>query len=246
MLNALLCTSPQTNPLIGEASYLRLLLHPYRAALGLFDQHTRYAFETQESLLAFHRRLVAQVVDAYWRSNGEPNILILKDPLLTPHLRLVHDLIPAAEVILILRNPVDVIASRLRVQDRLGVERNADRIISEHNMMLTSVLEAWDLRPPRVVTYSQMGESGLRQIRRVTALNDINSTKIWFRSRKVGSAETAWQTNLVGQPINAFRRPVDLDSGLIRRIKEECLPLCLDVLGRAGIGPGPYWSFDYC
>lgn len=245
VLHALMSTAPGTSPYAGEASYLRLLLGVLPRAEGLFDAHTRYVFPTVPALRAFHAGLIEQALAAYASAAGNPACLILKDPLMTSMAGRFRALVPRAEVALILRHPADVIASRLAVQDRLGVPRDPARLIEEHNAMLQSVLDDWPRIRPAVVTYPMLAHPGARTLRRRLAMPGIDPARLWQGAAKTypQDAQAAWATPLYGAPVQANERGREaLPDELRARISDACLPLCRAILSHARLTPGRYWQ----
>lgn len=244
-LHALTCTSLEVNPYMGEASYLRSMLMPFRQARAVFDQHTRYVFSSLEDLQKFHANLMREVLEQYRRATGMPHRLVLKDPLLTGAVGEMNYLLPEVRVVLMLRNPGDVIASRLRVQERAGRIPDPSRLIDEHNTMLGTVIDTWNSVRPQLITYPMLQERGLTEIKSAFDLYDIDTTRLWSRSVKKypDDGQKAWTTPLFGAPLRRNNKGrYDLPHSLLERVERECLPPCLEILRLAGKRSSSYWK----
>lgn len=244
VLHALMSTAPGSSPYAGEASYLRLVLSVLPRAEGVFEAHTRYVFPTRAALRSFHGGLIEQVIAAYAAAAHDPGCLILKDPLMTMWAGEFRALVPRAEVVLMLRHPADVIASRLRVQERLNVPPDPDRLIDEHNRMLQSVLDDWARILPAVVTYPMLAQRSLGTLRRRLRMPGIDAARLWQNASKTypQDGQAGWVTPLYGAPLQANHRGRNaLSAEMMERITAQCMPVCHAVLARAGLKPGKYW-----
>ncbi|MFI0396779.1 sulfotransferase [Paracoccus jiaweipingae] len=245
VLHALICTASATSPYTGEASYLRMMLGVYPRALGLFDMHTRYVFDTRDTLQHFHADIMRQVENAYWIAVGRPDILVLKDPMMTLLAPVLREIMPKTQMVLMLRHPADVIASRLLVQDRLGVPRDPQRLIAEHNDMLGVVLDQWEAVKPTVLTYPMLSAPKLSEIKKRLGIADISSEKLWKKAVKKypEDGQSAWMTPLYGAaPVLNKKGRDSLPQDLRQEIDRACLPLCLRILDRAKVRPSAYWA----
>ncbi|MGD1901284.1 MAG: sulfotransferase [Geitlerinemataceae cyanobacterium] len=112
LLQALLCSSPDTNPLIGEAIHLAHLVAAYGNSrdvhqLGETDDY----FADLEDLRNFYRQAIAIPLDRVWRRTDRPRCLVLKSPGLTPHLPDLLELVPNSRAVVAVRDPRDGAAS---------------------------------------------------------------------------------------------------------------------------------------
>ncbi len=126
LLQSVLCTDPTTNPLIEECSYLRHLVTSYAFGRDVFPWQTRDYFDSPDDLRAFAAEGVRRVVDGVRERHGARDV-VLKEPLLTPHLPALKELLPEALCVVSLRDPRDAIASMVRVQEKhLAEGRDSD------------------------------------------------------------------------------------------------------------------------
>jgi len=122
LLQSILCNSPDCNPMIGEAVFLRGIVEAYRRSLTMFDLHAKYYFDDTEQL----RHLCAGYTEDFLARTekrlANPKHLVLKHPQLTPHFPWLHLLAPESRFIVIVRDPRDTIASAVSAMKKGATE----------------------------------------------------------------------------------------------------------------------------
>lgn len=122
LLQSILCNSPDCNPMIGEAVFLRGIVEAYRRSLQMFDLHAKYYFDDEEQL----RRLCAGYTEDFLAATEKrfsgPKHLVLKHPQLTPHFPWLHRLTPDSRFIVIVRDPRDTVASAVSAMKKGAAE----------------------------------------------------------------------------------------------------------------------------
>ncbi|MDD5585774.1 MAG: sulfotransferase [Alphaproteobacteria bacterium] len=115
MLYGLVCSSPQTNPIMNECHYLAEQVGLYRhwVSLGLDNNIRDQYFTNLEEFKTYSRELITALIDRFYERLVPHGILVLKSPLLSQYLWQVHELVPDARYIISVRDPRDVIASIL-------------------------------------------------------------------------------------------------------------------------------------
>ena len=125
LLQALLCSGSETNPLIGEAIDLAHLVGAYAHSRRIqqLGETTDY-FEDGDHLRAFYRQPIAALLNRVWQRYDRPTCLVLKSPALTPHLPDLLDLIPQAQAVVSVRDPRDGAASLLAIGRSVQADRS--------------------------------------------------------------------------------------------------------------------------
>lgn len=118
MLQSILCSTPASNPMIGEVIHMRALLENYWRGKGMFDEHSCYYFDDLADLQRFCRHQIDEFLTRTAERFGNPEHLILKHPQLTPLFPLFHELHPDVRFVISLRSPFDTVASCLRAREK--------------------------------------------------------------------------------------------------------------------------------
>ncbi|TAF49941.1 MAG: sulfotransferase [Oscillatoriales cyanobacterium] len=126
LLQALLCSGPDTNPLMGEAIDLAHLVQAYAHSRDLhrLGETTDY-FQDLNDLRQFYRQPIAALLQRVWQRYDHPACLVLKSPALTPHLPELLDLIPHAQALVSVRDPRDGAASLRAIGQRYAADQSA-------------------------------------------------------------------------------------------------------------------------
>ncbi|MEX3954874.1 sulfotransferase [Trinickia sp. EG282A] len=146
ILHALICTSEKTNDFIAECSYFTAFLQPLATGLNVFDVHTRHYFSSREELIAHHGDVLRNELKRIWDRTGKPEVLALKDPMLTQFFAIAANALPEARFVLSVRDPRDTILSRIEVAQRQTPGRQIERTMvaefcSEYVRLYRSVVD---------------------------------------------------------------------------------------------------------
>ena len=120
VVHAMICTSTRVNGFVPESSFLTHYFRGLVAGLWRFDNHTSGFFTDRADFGAFARGIVAQVLDRVRENLGNPEILALKDPWMTPLFGLLSSYYPGFKFVVTVRHPLDVYRSRREVQRLAG------------------------------------------------------------------------------------------------------------------------------
>lgn len=116
-----LCSARGTFRFMPECSLVTQQVELYHRTLRYCDPQ-RFAayFGDREFLLAYFRANIARLIDraAMLNQTGDARILVIKDPCLSLYLEDLGDLLPPHRLIVLVRNPLDVVASMKTVAGR--------------------------------------------------------------------------------------------------------------------------------
>lgn len=118
MLQRILCSGPDTNPLVGECLFLNGYVDAFWAGASFFNAHTRYFFDSPEELRSLFGRHLDEVLAAIAGRYGFPKALVLKNPQLTMRFPILSLLAPRARFVVIVREAKDTVASCLTAKQR--------------------------------------------------------------------------------------------------------------------------------
>jgi len=182
--HALVCTSARINAYHPEISFLTPIVAAYQTGLHNWDNHTR-AFFAEKAHFRLHMQKHVHLVMAYvGAALGQPEIISVKDPLLTPFFGYVAALLPArARFITVVRHPYDVLRSRQEVAEKAGrvfTSEEATAVAHEYVAMYHH-LDAPALAG-RLFHYRYedlLSEAVLDGLRRFTGCADISPDAVW-------------------------------------------------------------------
>lgn len=120
-LNRELCNAPGAFPFLPECSYLTQQIGVYHRTRHYADRQRMEAyFGTAENLLNYFRWNVANLIEQAAKLNPRDNArtLVLKDPELCLYLVDLNELLPPHKLVVLVRDPRDVLASMKNVTAR--------------------------------------------------------------------------------------------------------------------------------
>lgn len=126
LLQTVLCQDPEVNPLIQEAKYLRHLLSGYQFGRQMFDRETKDYFVDLDQYRNFNSRIVRSFLKNTLSIYKPARHLVLREPHLTMLFPELAELLPRAKFVCVVRDPRDVIASMVRVGQKLGTHAASD------------------------------------------------------------------------------------------------------------------------
>lgn len=141
-LNRELCNIPTAFPFLPECSLLTKQVELYNLTLHYSDpQRFQAYFATQQNLLSYFRANVARLVDQVAILNQKPGAktLVLKDPCLCLYLEDIKDVLPSHKLIVLVRDPRDVLASMKNVaarkKQKWNMEMAANELLNYYNQI---------------------------------------------------------------------------------------------------------------
>jgi hypothetical protein len=239
ILHALICTDDSVNDYIAECSYFTALLRPFLSGWTAFDAHTHAYFAgNRQAFAAYHGQLMRAVLHDIWQQVGQPKKLALKDPLLSSNIANLAQLIPQTRYVLSIRDPRDVVASRVTVmrksnpQATIG-DQDIARICQEFLASYAPLIKSGDLFKGRalVVPYEGLTRSG--DLKPVEAFMGItcHPDRVWkseLTDVHNAAGKTEWHTDQYGKPLNADsigNYAKILSEPQVRLVLAQCGPL---------------------
>lgn len=131
LMQAVLCSTDETNPQIHEAQYLTQLVHLYGYARRTFDRYLYHYFQNLDELTRFHADLMHRFLDQTLQRYHPANHLVLKNPEMTPLFQEIDNLLTDVKFIFVVRDPRDTIVSMRDVakrQEEQGQDTNLTRM----------------------------------------------------------------------------------------------------------------------
>jgi len=124
LINSILCSNTKTNPLLRESHYFRELIQLYQRSKSVHSslEETHY-FENEAALKHFSGEIARRFLEIVAKRYHCKEYLVLKSVSLTPLFPVLHEVLPSAKYIIVVRDPRDTISSQLNVgikQEKLG------------------------------------------------------------------------------------------------------------------------------
>jgi hypothetical protein len=237
ILHAIVCASDKTNGYITECSYFTAFMHPLLVGLDTFDVHTKHYFPTKEALFQNHSEILNNELAKIWRGTGKPEILALKDPMLTALIPHLAEPLPQAKFVVSVRDPRATISSRIEVARRedpkTGVTDDQVRqFCAEYLHMYGTIANSLSQLEDRLllVDYRDVVHGAAFDKLAAFGLGQIDVDRVWSNTiaNPVRPSSDAWATDLHGKKpsvasIDRFRE--HLDPRAEKLIMEICGPV---------------------
>ncbi len=194
--HALMCTPSKMNAYHSEISYVTPMVRAYMLGLENWSGHTSTFFAEREHFRLHMQGLIGQTFSHISRALGEPEILCLKDPLLTPYFPRLHTLLGArARFVTVIRNPYDVVRSRQEVASKAGRDFTADEARGVCSQYLQSYQHIDNPAFGNNLIYFRyedlLSEDVLTNLRNFTGCADMSTDNVWGKKpEEVAEPET--------------------------------------------------------
>lgn len=230
--HALLCTSQKTSPYHAEISFVRPLFNAYCVGMQNWEAHTRAFFKNPAEFKVHMRKCLNHSLNHLVKIQGNPEILCVKDPLLTPLFYWVQDLFPErVKLVTVVRNPYNVVRSRQEVIEKTGLAFTVgDAAATAHEYMKSYLhIDAPSLQSSLfVLRYEDLMETSvLEQLRSFTGCDDIDPAKVWAETRQANAAAAAnpWMSPKYYSAINTESRLSPLAAEYMAVVDRICAPM---------------------
>lgn len=224
LLATSLCAGEESNPYLGESSALRKLLDAQAYMAKRFNDETKFHFGTRTAMQEFMGSTLRSFLALTLASSAPATSLVLKEPHLTMHFPLVHQLLPEAKFVMSIRDPRDIICSMLTVGEKYK-EAGTSHLFNSGDIKKMTELVASFYRPvikaaqqskrfsSRVVwvKYEQLvnePETTIEELRKYTGLKlelyDVNEPRKRthpdkLKARAESKIAKFWQSDLMAQ-----------------------------------------------
>lgn len=224
LLASSLCAGEESNPYLGESSSLRRLLDAQSHMVQRFDDETKFHFGTRPVMQEFMSTTLRSFLGLTLASSAPATSLVLKEPHMTTHFPLIHQLLPEAKFVISIRDPRDTISSMMTVGKKLK-EGGSSHLFATDNVKKMAELVGSFYRPTLLasqkmpmfasavkwVKYEQLvsePEKTMDELRKFTGLKleqyDVNDPRKRTHPDKTKSREKSqtakpWQSELMGQ-----------------------------------------------
>jgi hypothetical protein len=239
ILHALICTDDAVNDYIAECSYFTALIKPFLSGWTQFDFHTSAYFPGgRPEFVAYHGQLLRGVLHDIWQQVGRPKKLALKDPLLSPHIGTLAQILPETKFVLSVRDPRDVVASRITVMRKENAnaaigEHEIARICQEFNGCYAPLAKSAELFRGRALLVPYEGLSRSGDLKPVEDFMGIacRADRLWQSDLTDVNAlhgKSAWHTAQYGKPLNPDSigsYATQLTPAQIELVNRLCAPL---------------------
>lgn len=230
--HALLCTSVRTNNYCPEISFVRPLFNAFSVGINNWRNHT-YAFFKNPNQYTLHMRgHVQRSLDQIAVMLGDPEVLAVKDPLLTPMFYWAHQLMgPNVKFVTVVRDPYDVVRSRQEVVEKMGQPFTAQeaRKASMEWIACYEHLNNEKLRERvHAFRYEDLTKrETIEQLKSFTGLSDIDPENVWSEKRGTNSDANAdpWFSPKYMKPIDTESRLSPLAPEFRSVVNDVCAAL---------------------
>ena len=230
LLQSILCSDSETNPLIHEASYLRKIIEAYETGLYKFEEHGKYYFSSVDEMREFTASWAKQFLDKVYKRYPGSRHLVLKHPPMTSKFPLLMELLDAVNIdtkfFIIVRDPRDVAASLVKIGEQLRAQNDPEGNSLPRNMQIlanyymSTYMPALSHKNPKyqqrltIIKYEDLvtqPELSYEKIRKASglALDGLNTKGDWANDeldyKQLKQSENAWLSNLWGKKITNSR-----------------------------------------
>lgn len=187
--HALMCTSQRINAYHSEISYVTPIVRAYATGLDAWNRHTRSFFAEKEHFRLHMKSLLSMTFEHIRMALGSPEILCVKDPLLTPYFPKLHELFGnQVKFITVIRHPYRILRSREEVAANQNKDFNrsdAYEILHQFNQSYQHLSNPAFGQGLYSFRYEDMlSQKVLSDIRSFSCCDDISPDNVWNERRE--------------------------------------------------------------
>lgn len=233
ILHQLLCTSGDTNVYHPEISFVFPLVQSYERGVKSWDLHTKAFFDSPEKFRQHLAKYLNDSLQHVSHTLGQPKVLTVKSPNLTPHFPSVQTLLgEPARFVTTIRHPYTVIRSLQKVHNNLGKPFSVKKasIGARQFMAAYRHLDNPKLADKEfVLKYEDLLDpKALQGLRAFTGLEDINPDKLGAGDPAkftVPEKNNPWYSPKYDAKIDLTNRLSPLKPPFRKTVYEICAPL---------------------
>jgi hypothetical protein len=210
--HALLCTADNVNDYMPESSYFTGILNTFISGLNN-SLHNVEFFGSEQEFIDHGLEQISSFLSYAWARFDKPEFLAFKDPLMFMHMNWLHKFFHNAKYVLTLRDPLEVISSRVVVERKMGrqVDNNFIANVSYELMIYNKFVK--DLHAAcgdrlTVIHYDQLlRDDAAKCFERIDPSIHIDQNKIWVtKYMKDVRKDSAWITDKIGKRVDEVHK----------------------------------------
>jgi len=203
LAHALICSAPDVSNYHAEISFYQGLMVTLDYGLQNWSIHTEDYFPDQAAYVDMIGELSTTILNRVAANLGNPRILCVKDPMLTPRFPVLAQMHPDAKFVTVTRHPDDVVRSRQAVHENLhGPDSftigDVQRVAQEYVQFYAAVLAGEFGDRHFMVRYDDLGDPAIQQqLAQFCGVEAFDMSQLW-KGQKIRAGEPANSPKLGG------------------------------------------------
>lgn len=237
LLQAVLSASENCNPLIGECGYVYYLVSAYTNAMEHWPEEAKFLFTDPGNAAHFTRVTIERLLNGI-RQRYACDHVVIKSPRLTPLLPIFCQLLRGVVPVVIVRDPLDVVAASVQAE-RPSCQPEARRLIRRFAQRYVVTYQPL-IEAPEVITLVKYEELVTRPLPVIDALSQLiglpshfDSEDPWkgseFTGNLVSASRSDWHSSMWTMPLSSSRIGSyrdTLSATDISTVSEICASMC--------------------
>jgi hypothetical protein len=244
LTHAIICSAPEgeVNRYCAEISFFGKLVEAIAFGMKVWGRHTKAFFDSQQDLNDHGGEILFSTLDKVRTRFGDPKLLALKDPLLTPNFPLLYKLLDGnVRFVTIVRHPYSVVRSRQEVARKGGSPFSAREVTAISKQYVNSYKHLSSPIPRDkicLVRYEDLAsEETNEKLKSFLGLSEFSESRMWGAAgaRPIGQEKkealtkankpvsgTAWASPKYGTGIDLSDRLGELDDEYKVIVRKIC------------------------